>query len=386
MGNCEFGDGPDFIALEVHYHHECKREYLSKSWNRKKEIAKRNSFNIESKAKSVAVDKIIRYISTSIIAGNKPEFLSTVLERYKQVYLAQEGASKDVMSYPAQSFTKKVRTFFHEQQLNVQVNATKKTVAWKVEPRPFEHATELAKASTQSDFLSIWQCENKLRKNILYLEQKSLEKPLPEENIIEDEVKIVFESLKEFYKILHTGKANEQCSARKTHMIKGSSVDAIFACFGGKLIPEKHLSLGLTVKSLTGSKTMVSLLNCFGHCASDELIRRTDLGLEERNTFKTLVRSHIIIKSNLSPGFAWDDFDINIETPSGANTIHHTYGICYQNTLPQEQTQTFEKATTTIEDASILNNGKRKICRIKKTHPAEDLECLEPYWKKPRLI
>ena len=44
----------------------------------------------------MAINEIFRYINTSIIAVNKPEFLSTILEQYKQVYLAQEGASKDV--------------------------------------------------------------------------------------------------------------------------------------------------------------------------------------------------------------------------------------------------------------------------------------------------
>ena len=28
---------------------------------------------------------------------------------------------------------------------------------------------------------------------------------------------------------------------------------------------------------------------------------------------------------------ALDNFDINMETPSGADAIHHTYGICYKN-------------------------------------------------------
>ena len=53
--------------------------------------------------------------------------------------------------------------------------------------------------------------------------------------------------------------------------------------------------------------------------------------------------------------------------------------------MPQEQIQAFEKATTNIQDTSIPNSGKRKICGIKKTHHVEDPECLEPNWKKPRL-
>ena len=65
----------------------------------------------------------------------------------------------------------------------------------------FKYATELAKASTQSDFPLIWQCENKLRKYILSLEQKPLEESLTVENIIDGEVEIS-ESLKEFNQIL----------------------------------------------------------------------------------------------------------------------------------------------------------------------------------------
>ena len=119
VGNYQFGEGPDFIALKVHYHHKCKREYLNKCRDRNKEIAKRNSSNIESKAKSVAINEIVRYINTSIISGNKPEFLSTILEQCKQLYVAQEGTSKGVEFYYDHSFTKTLRTFFNKQQLNI---------------------------------------------------------------------------------------------------------------------------------------------------------------------------------------------------------------------------------------------------------------------------
>ena len=177
-------------------------------------------------------------------------------------------SAKDVESYSAQWFIKILRTFFNEEQINIHANATKKTVVWKVGPMTFENATELAKAGTQSDFLSIWQCANTSIKHILPLEQKPSEEPLTVENIIEGEVKIP-ESLKEFYKILYTGNANKQYSAKKSYVAGGSSVDAIFVCSRGKIIPAKHLSLGLTKKSLRESKAIAFLLNLFGHCASD---------------------------------------------------------------------------------------------------------------------
>ena len=119
VGNYEFDKGPDFKVLEICYHHECKRVYLNASRNHKKGNWKSNYSNIENKA----TNEIVRYINTSIISGNKAEFLSTISERYKQsIYLGEEGTSKNVEFYFAQSFTKKLRTFWtiNEQQLNIQ--------------------------------------------------------------------------------------------------------------------------------------------------------------------------------------------------------------------------------------------------------------------------
>ena len=59
-----------------------------------------------------------------------------------------------------------------------------------------------------------------------------------------------------------------------------SATDGMYECSGGKFLPGKHLSLGLTVKSITGSKNAVTLLSKFGHCTSNEKIRRIDIGIE----------------------------------------------------------------------------------------------------------
>ena len=113
---------------------------------------------------------------------------------------------------------------------------------------------------------------------------------------------------------------------------------------------------------------MVSLLNRFGHGASDETTTQIDLGLEKKNfKNKTLVPSHISRNSNVSTGLVWDNCDINIETPSGANTEHHKYGICYQNTLPQEQIQNFENSTTNIEDLLIPSKKEKFVASGKHT-------------------
>ena len=44
------------------------------------------------------------------------------------------------------------------------------------------------------------------------------------------------------------------------------------------------------------------------------------------NNFDSLILDGIITKSNLSRGAAWDNFDINLETSLGADSIDHTMG------------------------------------------------------------
>ena len=70
-------------------------------------------------------------------------------------------------------------------------------------------------------------------------------------------------------------------NARKERLIKSNAADAVFACSGSKKLPGKHLGLGLALKSMTGIRNVVTLLNRYGHCASNETIRRVDMGLEE---------------------------------------------------------------------------------------------------------
>ena len=244
---------------------------------------------------------------------------------------------------------------------------------------PINQATQIAKQNHGEDKFAIWKCATILRNEILSLKTSPLNEGWSAENIIKGEVDIP-ENLQNFYKILYTGSESGPCSSRKTRLTNSSSADAIFACSGGKLIPGKHLSLGLALKSMTGSKSVVSLLNRFGHCIGDETVRRMDMSFEEAvNQNDTILPSHIQISPNLSTGLAWDNFDINIETLSGANTIHHTYGICYQNIIPSENSQFhFNIETNSFVNMQVERKFKKVPIESKQKH-------LEPYYKKPKL-
>ena len=149
------------------------------------------------------------------------------------------------------------------------------------------------------------------------------------------------DSVKSFLKILYKGNlsTNEELSSKKSRLIDFSAADAVFCCFAGKLILGKQLSLGLALKAITRSKKVLTLMNEYGHCS--ETVRRVDMSLESTlNNSEYFIPDGIKTKPNLSTRTVWDNFNINLETPSGANTSHHIYGVCYQTIRETDETET----------------------------------------------
>ena len=147
-----------------------------------------------------------------------------------------------------------------------------------------------------------------------------------------------------------------------------------YACYGGKLLPGKHISLGVVLKSITGSKWVVNLLNRFGHCIINEKVHRIDTGMESSLTSSnSLVPNRITKTPELYTALAWDNFDVNLETLSGADSVHHTYGICYQNIsstiqVPQKITETTCKNRKIKDITSVLKEAREMElppCRTK---------------------
>ena len=143
---------------------------------------------------------------------------------------------------------------------------------------------------------------------------------------------------------------------------------------------------------MAGSKKVSTLMNRYGHCASSETVRRVDMSLESTlNNSDSFIPDGIETKPNLSTGTACDNFDINFEIPSGADTIHYTYGVCYQTIKETDEIKTEENSEIHINlnqphnqlqhQSTAPKSKKRKLSRFSKGTPSPDNE-LEPYWKK----
>ena len=70
-----------------------------------------------------------------------------------------------------------------------------------------------------------------------------------------------------FFRYLAGGPyVGRELTAAKSYRITSISEDVVFAATSGRRRPAKHLQIGMTIKSLTGSKKVVSMLNRLGYC------------------------------------------------------------------------------------------------------------------------
>ena len=96
----------------------------------------------------------------------------------------------------------------------------------------------------------------------------------------------------------------------------------------------------MTVRHLTGSAELITILNRFGHGQS--YTRTLDVETAMCNTItasKSVFPSNISTEKNSVIHFCWDNFDLNEETPSGAGTTHSTHGIVIQELTGVDQTR-----------------------------------------------
>ena len=119
------------------------------------------------------------------------------------------------------------------------------------------------------------------------------------------------------------------------------------------LKPMKHIVMGMGVKSMTGSKKLVTALNRFGYCINYTLIQEYEnilaCNIAERNLSTP---DGLQLSAGLATGLAFDNYDEMTETLDGHNTLHDTVGIAYQN-IKNEVTTTENAEYDTIESSSL---------------------------------
>ena len=115
------------------------------------------------------------------------------------------------------------------------------------------------------------------------------------------------------------------------------SEDAVFAATAGLKKPQKHLMLGIALKSLKGSRKVIEIMNRLGHCAIYHTIEEVKMEATFESTKRNLV-TPLGMKPRCGTGVTWDNFDRFVETITGKETLHDTVGITYQTITEEEPT------------------------------------------------
>ena len=109
--------------------------------------------------------------------------------------------------------------------------------------------------SLESAQNTIQECVNILRRDILTLEKTPLSTSSVD-TIMKREVSVP-DNVNFFFRKLYSGDEGT-VSAQKQRFIDSSSADAVCCCSGTKILPGKHITHALTLKSMTGSKRVVT--------------------------------------------------------------------------------------------------------------------------------
>ena len=138
----------------------------------------------------------------------------------------------------------------------------------------------------------------------------------------------------------------------------------------------------MTVRHLTGSAELITILNRFGHCQS--YTRTLELETTMCSSISandSVLPPNISLHNNSVIQFCWDNFDLNEETPSGTGTTHSTHGIVIQDVAN-------DAGSITTEITPVARDRKRTIkpdttdlkpCFIKpKVGPNFDIESTKP--------
>ena len=123
-----------------------------------------------------------------------------------------------------------------------------------------------------------------------------------------------------------TGKTGDVKNEKITRLISSICDDTVYATSRGRI---KHLTMGLGMKSITGARKVIDILNRMGH--------------------------GIVQQPGLVTSLAWDNYDEHIETLSGCDTVQDTVGICYQNNPSGIQDNILTDTTSTTQETEHVN-------------------------------
>lgn len=168
-------------------------------------------------------------------------------------------------------------------------------------------------------------------------------------------------------------------SAKKEKRISSICNTIIFTMTNGSIKPSSCIALGLTIKSITGSRKVINILNRMGFSISYTLTEELETELAFGSSQGHILPYGLVPNNpSLRTHIAFDNFDKYVETTSGKDTLHDTVGIVYQNVC---QEKNFEKENMIPLISCIDGNNNSEINRRRRKYYSDFDSSIEAYLK-----
>ena len=344
----------DLIAAEAKYHKACYSSYTSKS-NLKFQVTHEK----EETKYDEAFNDLISVITPKIKAG-KAYDMNNILAIFKESLMSR---GIDCEGYTRQKLKARLVSHFKEGLVFHQPQSTKPELVFSsslslldvinaasslpaTEPAmSTQHTRATLFSDENDDAKSVYAVATMIRGEISQCKGINLQ-PLNVDDLnLSNSRALLPRSLYWFLRWVITGEeykggnegfgeTGEPClNLADERKIIMTGQDLVHCASHARVKLPKHVSLAISVRHLTGSKQLITMLNRMGHCCSYEEAELVDTALANEIIAKS-DETGVIIPSNIHPGVfvqtAADNNDINEETIDGKNTTHATTLVVYQ--------------------------------------------------------
>lgn len=392
----------DLCAREAYYHNSCRKSYTRKD-DRHAHYEVDEELVEQHTAHQEAFDYICSYVQEHIISKCKVERLTILKEKYLS-YLQEHFPNAYNANYKTCKLKEKLQNKFG---LKVKFWAPNyRSQLIYSDTLPMGQAVEMAFEVAASEERFLEEAAMILRRRLIDAKKNAAASPWPPTATqCQDNKPPSF--LLTFLSFLLCGKQNKCISAKSERIIQSYAQDICYAISQGEWKMAKHVLLGMTLRHMTGSAQLITLLNRLGHCQSYSQVMELETAVcNQIISTESLLPMTISSSLNNVLHFSWDNFDMSEETPSGAGTTHVAHGIVLQEVtdsnacepdiqqLPPQNLQKTKSRSIHLEEKELppcFVKGKKEpnltveCVSVKVPHSLENSKKSDLAWVAARL-
>ncbi|KXJ20012.1 hypothetical protein AC249_AIPGENE15286 [Exaiptasia diaphana] len=371
-----FLESVDLIAVSARYHKDCHASYTSTKNIRSRQYPAKSTFQQDVFGESF--EEFLEGFKPAIDAGKALD-MNSLLQSYREC-LQRRGI--DGSSYTRQKLKDRLKVVFKDSLVFHQpFGPSKPEIVFSASISLLDVINAAASSTQVNTETTFTSCTSHDTLEDLYFVALHLRKeiqkckgidilPLNLTNLnLQTSKSLLPKPLYWLLRWIVTGEefgfSQESClnesDERKVIMM---AQDIIHSSSHARVKLPKQVGLAMTVKHLTGSKQLITLLNRMGQCSSYDETEQVETSLANE-TLARAAADGVIIPSNITQGsfihMAADNNDINEETLDGKNTTHGTTIVVYQRNENHEPSQRTiyadhsKKRRSLTPDANLIN-------------------------------